>query len=164
MFWGACTHCFLNQYCHSFLNNTKKNIDQSDVVHISGETLDYSEENKKYIALRWELFTSEVYEKYGDHAVQFKNHISSLKLSGSQEIVNIPLCLRQENNTGKYEFYPDVRKWENTIEEYTEKYISNMYRKKSTRCKQCKYNTTCEGIHINFIRSYGFKILEPIQG
>jgi tRNA/tmRNA/rRNA uracil-C5-methylase (TrmA/RlmC/RlmD family) len=27
----------------------------------------------------------------------------------------------------------------------------------------CKYYDECEGIHINFIRSYGFSILEPIE-
>jgi hypothetical protein len=49
------------------------------------------------------------------------------------------------------------------LEDYTYKYIKNLYRKKSLRCKTCKYDKKCEGIHINFIRSYWFEILEPIK-
>jgi len=90
-------------------------------------------------------------------------YISDIPVRSDQELVNIPKCIRNHGNKGKYEYYPDVREKNNSIEEYTQNYTLNFYRKKSTRCSSCIYNNECQGININFIRSYGFDILKPIQ-
>lgn len=163
-FWEACNHCFLNQYCHDFLSNTQKNIDDSQREIIENNSISsYAENKKKFIVLRWESFPSEVYEKFWEKWYMFVNYIRNLELWEKQELINVPRCVREENNSGKYEYYPDIKENTNNIEEYTQNYIQNFYRKKSTRCKTCVHNDTCEWIHINFIRSYGFKILNPVS-
>lgn len=134
----ACDVCFQNQYCNDFIKNQDK------------EKISFSE---SYI-LKWEEFPSNVYEKYWETKIEFKDFLKKQ----SKKLINVPKCLWWE---GIFETYNDVKQ-ENTIEDYTTKYINTLYRKKSLRCKKCKYNNECEWLHINFIRSYWFSILEPI--
>lgn len=135
----ACDVCFLEQYCNDFINNQKvKKIKDID----------------NYYVLRGEEFPSTVYEKYWKEKESFIIFLKNI----DKPIINLPKCLWW---TWIYETYNDV-KYKNSIEDYTKKYIENLYRKKSLNCKKCKYNDKCEWIHINFIRSYGFSLLNPI--
>lgn len=139
-YWDACDVCFQNQYCHDLIKNIKK------------QKLKFSS-NKKIIS--WEEFPSKVFEKYWETRQEF---IDKLKWF-NKELINIPKCLGW---SWLYQIYNDLKE-ESTLEDYTYKYIKNLYRKKSLRCKSCKYNNECEWIHINFIRSYGFDILNPVK-
>lgn len=139
---NACDVCFLNQYCNDFIKNQNTKV---------------IETNNNHFVLNWEEFPSQVYEKYWEKKEDFISYLS-LKLEENKILINVPKCLW---GTWIFQTYNDIKE-ENSIEDYTSKYINNLYRKKSLRCTKCKYNNKCEGIHINFIRSYGFKILEPI--
>ena len=136
----ACDVCFQNDFCHSFMQNqnTKK-----------------IEKKWDYQVISWEEFPSQIYEKYWEKREDFEKFIEN----SNKKFINIPKCLWWE---GIYETYNDLQK-ESTLEDYTYTYIKNLYRKKSLRCSGCKYNSECKWIHINFIRSYGFDILKPIQ-
>lgn len=138
----ACNVCFLNQYCNDFIAN-------QDRVKILND-------NDNFI-ISWEEFPSQVYSLYWNNSDEFISFLNN-KIQSWKKLVNIPKCLGW---TWVYQFYNDIKE-ENTIEDYTKKYINNLYRKKSLNCKNCKYFSTCEWIHINFIRSYWFKILNPI--
>ena len=154
----ACDVCFLKQYCHDYINHQESHLPNRDKFVYQGWDVP---KDKPYLVIRWEEFPSQVYEKYGQTADIFLWKIQDLKLNPDQEIVNIPRCIRKENNSWLYEWNNDVSQ-EKKISEYTKNYILGFYRKKSTRCKSCKYSPSCEGIHINFIRSYWFNILKPI--
>ena len=138
-FGPACDVCFQNQYCHDFLKEK------------DDEKQDFS--GKKIIS--WQEFPSQVYDIYWENFNEFKKYLASQK----QELINVPKCLW---GSGKYEKYVDIAE-EKTLEDYTQKYITQLYRKKSLRCDSCIHEKSCKWIHINFIRSYGFKILEPIE-
>jgi molybdenum cofactor biosynthesis enzyme MoaA len=154
-----CDVCFLEQYCHDFIKHQDElTLDDSYILRGTSEEISKS----KYIILKWEEFPSEVYRKYGSNPEEFINYIQSLHLTNEQKLVNIPRCIREKNNDGIYEWY-GKQKNGNSIAEYTKEYIMNLYRKKSTRCSWCKHNKDCHGIHINFIRSYGFWILKPVK-
>ena len=135
----ACDVCFQNQYCNDFIKNQYK----SKII------------KKDSYILKWEEFPSDVYKKYWETKEDFINYLNSKNL----EIINVPKCLWW---TWIFETYNDIKE-ENTIEDYTEKYINTLYRKKSLRCKKCKYYNECEWLHINFIRSYWFSILKLIE-
>jgi hypothetical protein len=139
----ACDVCFQNQYCHDFIKN--QNIKTLKI-------------NKEDFVLKWYEFPSEVFETYGYTKEDFKKNLQE-KTTRYKRLINLPKCLW---GSGIYETYNDIKE-EKTLEEYTDKYIKNLYRKKSLRCKECQYNHTCEWIHLNFIRSYGFEILEPVS-
>jgi MoaA/NifB/PqqE/SkfB family radical SAM enzyme len=133
-FWERCNYCFQKQFCNNFLVNTTK--------------LQW-----KFKKLEWEYFPSEVYSKYGEKRKDFLTYLQENK-----NLMNVPKCLWW---SWIYDTYTDLKP-KFTLEDYTKKYIKTLYRKKSLRCRNCKYNNECEWIHINFIRSYGFSILEPI--
>ncbi len=143
-FWEACKYCFINQYCYGFLNNLNKNKLEL--------------KNEKIFILKWEEFPSQVYEKYWENKKDFINFLKNKK-QGWYKLINVPKCLWWKWN---YEIYTDLDP-KYKIEDYTKKYILNLYRKKSLRCKDCKHNKECEWIHINFIRSYWFSVLKPIK-
>lgn len=138
-FWEACKYCFQKQYCHYLIDNSEektiKNIENYEIIS-------------------WEEFPSQVYEKYWEKKEDFIIYLEKIK----KPIINIPKCLWW---IWVFETYNDLKP-EYKIEDYTFKYIKNLYRKKSLRCESCKYNNECEWIHINFIRSYWFDILQPI--
>lgn len=138
-YWSACDVCFQNQFCHDYLNEHKLQKQDFSWKHI----------------IEWEEFPSSVYEKYGDTKEDFILHLKSI----SKPLINIPKCLWW---TWVYQKYSDIKQ-ENTLEDYTYKYIKNLYRKKSLRCDSCKYNSECKGLHLNFIRAYWFEILNPIK-
>lgn len=138
-FGPACDVCFQNQYCHDFLK--EKDDEKQDFSWAK--------------IISWQEFPSQVYDIYWENFSEFKKYLASQK----QELINIPKCLWW---SGKYQKYVDIA-GEKTLEDYTQKYITQLYRKKSLRCSDCKYENECKWIHINFIRSYGFKILEPIK-
>jgi hypothetical protein len=138
-FWDACSVCFQKQYCHWYLET------------LESKTL--KKENNQLI-ISGEEFPSTVYKKYGETKNDFLKYLKNT----DKELINIPKCLWW---TGIYQTYNDIKE-DKSLEDYTYKYINDLYRKKSLRCKNCKHYNKCEWIHINFIRSYGFKILEPI--
>lgn len=138
-YWDKCDVCFQKQYCHDFINES--NVLKSD----------YS----NYEIISWEEFPSLVFAKYWESMQDFINYLSKI----NKPLINIPKCLWW---TWIYQFYNDIKE-NDTLEDYTYKYIKNLYRKKSLRCKTCKYNNECKWIHLNFIRSYSFSLLQPIK-
>ncbi|HYD47586.1 MAG TPA: radical SAM protein, partial [Terriglobales bacterium] len=49
------------------------------------------------------------------------------------------------------------------IRELARAHVTDGYRGKSLRCRDCKVNDRCEGPHINFLRDQGFAQLEPLR-
>ena len=46
---------------------------------------------------------------------------------------------------------------------YVQRYIVGEYYKKSVRCRGCALTDTCRGMHIQFLRAYGFAVLRPLE-
>jgi len=139
-YWEACEYCFQSDYCHYFLDN------------INSEKIKNKE---KYYILKWEESPEIIYKKYWNTKEHFIKYINWQ----SKPLINIPKCLWW---TWIYETYNDVM-GKNSLKDYTQKYIKELYRKKALKCKTCKYNNDCKWIHINFIRSYWFSILNPVN-
>ena len=45
---------------------------------------------------------------------------------------------------------------------FARRYVQSDYRVKSLRCKTCKYVGDCEGLHVNYVRAFGFAALQPV--
>ena len=140
-YWDACNYCFQKQFCHNFITH-------SHIEKINGLN--------EYEVINWEEFPSQVFEKYGFTIWEFQEKLRNFR----KPLINIPKCLW---GTGIFTSHLDYEDETYTLDGYTKRYISDFYRKKSLRCDSCVYNKNCQWIHINFIRSYGFKILQPIQ-
>jgi len=46
---------------------------------------------------------------------------------------------------------------------YARRYVQSDYRVKSLRCKACVHVDTCEGLHVNHVRAFGFGALQPVS-
>jgi len=46
---------------------------------------------------------------------------------------------------------------------YIKRYIMDRYYRKSLRCKTCVYTEDCRGMHISYIRAYGFALMQPVE-
>ncbi len=152
-FWKGCEYCFQKQYCLDFMENQESSFSDSNLTPTPSPVGERNWAGKEYYILKGQEFPSDVYNKYGENEEEFKKNIKW------KNCINLPKCLWW---SWIYQEYKDLDP-EYTLEDYTKKYIKYLYRKKSLRCKDCKYNNECKWIHINFIRSYGFNILEPIS-
>jgi hypothetical protein len=45
---------------------------------------------------------------------------------------------------------------------YTRRYIHDRYKTKSLRCRDCSETARCDGMHVNFVRAHGYKVMEPL--
>jgi pyruvate-formate lyase-activating enzyme len=45
---------------------------------------------------------------------------------------------------------------------YTKRYVADGYYTKALRCKDCRENASCRGVHVNWVRAHGFGAVEPI--
>jgi len=45
---------------------------------------------------------------------------------------------------------------------YSKHYIRELYNTKSLRCRSCKFDQSCSGLHINHVRAHGYQLLQPI--
>ncbi len=45
---------------------------------------------------------------------------------------------------------------------YTRRYIHDRYKTKSLRCRDCSETSRCDGMHVNFVRAHGYKVMEPL--
>jgi molybdenum cofactor biosynthesis enzyme MoaA len=50
------------------------------------------------------------------------------------------------------------------VSPYVQRYIMGEYYKKSVRCRGCTFDAECKGMHIQYLRSHGFRALQPIAG
>jgi len=49
------------------------------------------------------------------------------------------------------------------LDRYVHHYIVHEYAAKSLRCKRCAFDGTCKGMHIQYLRNHGFRILQPVD-
>ncbi len=97
--------------------------------------------------------------------INLRSFFSKVKLPGFK-IENIPICLypKGEIVTEKDSDISEIyRGGFIDIYKYTDWFILKKYYTKSIRCRKCKYFKSCPGVHINYIRNFGYKILKPIK-
>ncbi len=80
-------------------------------------------------------------------------------------VSNLPVCIsgnffRNNPFTFKANF---ISRGRFDLDRIAKEFLLNHNYHKSLRCKSCIHMTQCEGIHINHIRRFGFKILRPVK-
>jgi len=97
--------------------------------------------------------------------INLRSFFSKVRLPGFK-IKNIPICLypkgeivvREGNDISKIDSKDFI-----DIYQYTDWFILNRYYTKSLRCRDCQYFKSCPGMHINYIRNFGYKVLSPLK-
>ncbi|MBN2547294.1 MAG: radical SAM protein [Spirochaetes bacterium] len=81
------------------------------------------------------------------------------------KIFNCPVCLNDcgvfdTDNNINFDYIDNENKI--NLNKFVQNFIINNYFVKSIRCNKCIKNKNCYGIHINFVKTFGFKILKEI--
>ncbi len=78
------------------------------------------------------------------------------------KLLNIPKCFYPEAEIITEDTFSGLMENETSIDVFVKKFFLECYYEKSLRCKKCIYDSKCKGMHINYLRVYGFKEFEPI--
>lgn len=46
---------------------------------------------------------------------------------------------------------------------YTRRFVAERYLTKSLRCRQCRFDPECRGVHVNHVRAHGYRVMEPVR-
>jgi len=104
-----------------------------------------------------------LFSKSRENDINLKKFFQKIKIPGLR-IKNIPYCIYPQGKILKRELKNLPFRGERVdIHEVVDWYILNRYYTKSLRCKDCKFYRECPGMHINYIRNFGYKILSPIK-
>lgn len=117
---------------------------------------------KPELAQSYKLFTHKdifkLNDVYPENADEFVCKVNSAVVN-SQSVVNLPYCIVNKNNY----FTNFLDSWlDKTFDNYISWFEDEWFRLKSSRCNECKLNKLCKWLHINLIKKYWFKILNPI--
>jgi MoaA/NifB/PqqE/SkfB family radical SAM enzyme len=86
----------------------------------------------------------------------FCSDLSKIKKTGKLASKDYPYCLKMKQPKDNTFF------WKNfDIDKFLDFFIKYRYFVKSLRCNNCRYDKTCSGMQIDYIRKYGFKKLKP---
>ncbi len=125
------------------------------------ENIDFFIKNKEKV-----IFSIKNYETLGESK---KNDVKPellKKLSGKGfKTKNIPQCIIQGVPVVEEDILPARVLNGNSkinLDEFTRFFILTHYYSKSLRCKLCVNFDSCPGMHINYLRNFGYKILQPM--
>ena len=101
-----------------------------------------------------------------------ENGIGPTELDALREaglrLMNVAACLGGDKAEagGHRELSRDLldAKGHMKVTPYVQRYIEGEYYKKSHRCRGCALTSSCQGMHIQFLRAHGFASLSPIPG
>jgi MoaA/NifB/PqqE/SkfB family radical SAM enzyme len=82
-------------------------------------------------------------------------------------LVNVPRCLGGERALpgSHYELSAEMLDEQGNLQvsPYVHRYVVGEYYKKSLRCRGCPADAQCRGMHINYLRTFGFRALDPAR-
>jgi len=96
--------------------------------------------------------------------VDLKAALASLPLERAR-IVNVPACLAgtleppPRESLATEELLREVE----DVPAHARHFFFKGYLAKSTRCEGCAVNDRCDGVHVNYVRQFGFAALEPLR-
>lgn len=81
-------------------------------------------------------------------------------------LVNVAPCLSGRREPSRAEYYAgeDLLREVEDVPAHSRHYFWKRYMTKSTRCGDCAMNERCDGVHINYVRVFGYESLQPIEG
>lgn len=112
------------------------------------------------------MFKIPAYLSVEESRSQYKHSLKVLELYPHSTVIDCASCIHKqsffssENNINLDAVNSDCSINTNKL---GDDFILNDYFVKSDRCRSCDASDQCRGMHINFIRVFGFKILKPVN-
>lgn len=95
--------------------------------------------------------------------VDVRQVLTALSLDEAR-LVNIPACLSGRRESARAEYFAGealLREVED-VPAHAQHYYWKRSMTKSTRCRTCALDDRCDGVHINYVRHFGYKSLVPL--
>jgi MoaA/NifB/PqqE/SkfB family radical SAM enzyme len=111
-------------------------------------------------------FKIPLYSSLEECKIQYFHLQNTLKLITSFKITDCAYCIHKSSyfeNQDNINMELIDRNLRVDMDKLVDDYILNDYYVKSSRCSDCIKDESCRGMHINFIRIFGFKILKPVK-
>jgi MoaA/NifB/PqqE/SkfB family radical SAM enzyme len=89
------------------------------------------------------------------------------RLDREARVENVPACIAGRDPVpAPRVFDTAMTRPDGSLEifRYADRFIHDLYRVKSLRCRSCEKNASCAGVHVNYARAHGFAVLRPIAG
>ncbi len=83
---------------------------------------------------------------------------------GDARLVNIPACLSGRRESARSEYVADEALLGEVedVPAHAQHYFWKRYMTKSDRCRGCALHASCDGIHVNYARQFGYRTLSPL--
>ncbi len=97
--------------------------------------------------------------------VDLREVLADLPLSQAR-LNNIPACLsgRDESSRARYVANEALLREVEDVPAHAQHYFWKRYMTKSVRCRDCVLDASCDGVHINYARQFGYRQLVPVIG
>jgi MoaA/NifB/PqqE/SkfB family radical SAM enzyme len=144
-------------------------LDNPVEVELNAETLAWLQAHAAWVRDKGERLTvfPQVFlrlENARGAQVDLKTALASLPLERAR-LVNVPACLsgRAEPNGAEYFATEDLLREVEDVPAHARHYFFKGYQTKSARCAGCSVSDRCDGVHVNYVRQFGYAALEPIR-
>jgi MoaA/NifB/PqqE/SkfB family radical SAM enzyme len=96
--------------------------------------------------------------------VDLKTALASLPIERAR-LVNVPACLSGRPTSSGPEYFAtaELLREVEDVPAHARHHFFPGYMTKSTRCGGCSVGDRCAGVHINYVRQFGYAALEPIR-
>jgi hypothetical protein len=78
--------------------------------------------------------------------------------------VNVPPCMsgRPVPSRAPYRASQELVQPVEDVPAHARHHYFRGYMTRSTRCQSCRFSAECDGVHINYVRQYGYSSLRPV--
>lgn len=139
-------------------------------VELNADTLAWLEAHPDWIRARGERL--ELYpqlflrlENARRAQVDLGRALRSLPIERAR-LLNIPPCLsgRSEPSRAEYVATQELLRDVEDVPAHARHYYWQRYMTKSSRCRDCVHDVSCQGVHVNYVRQFGYRSLQPVSG
>jgi MoaA/NifB/PqqE/SkfB family radical SAM enzyme len=80
-------------------------------------------------------------------------------------LVNVPPCMsgRPVPSRAPYRASQELVQPVEDVPAHARHHYFRGYMTRSTRCQSCRFSAECDGVHINYVRQYGYSSLRPVS-
>jgi MoaA/NifB/PqqE/SkfB family radical SAM enzyme len=137
-------------------------------VELNRSTVAWMQQNPDWVRTRGEALTVSPQlflrlESARRDQVDLRATLAALPLEQAR-LENIPPCLsgRREPSRAAYFAGDELLAEVEDVVAHARHYHWQRYMTKSDRCRSCTMSASCDGVHINYARQFGYRELEPI--
>lgn len=163
----ACAYCFLKPFCDAARRYARGDWDPGDhdSTELDPEVCRAILDQGRAIEGPVRAATREILAD-AEAASPSQEVLARVGTVLDRDIEGLPPCLGGPRDGGSAWPSPGPELFDGDgnllLEPFVGFFIGRLYRVKSLRCRQCVYDATCHGLHVNLARIWGLRALQPL--